>query len=157
MKNYKWGNWMFFSGNASLRRIRILFLFILAAFYSVTLIGCGNRFYKQISKSPESHEILIGNSLTDDLEIRNCHYIPAVPYPGSYFVAGEIYGGKMKGYTTGVWVIDNLEKPEKILAVTQPAIAFSSVPSTKKEMPKATFNRREVRAVKKYVENKHYR
>ena len=133
---------------------------ILSAFLFMTVFlfaGCRDKAYQYVEKAPESFSAVISEGLTDDLKIRNCYTVPSEDYPGSFYAAAELYGGKMSGEAVGVWILENYEKPEKVLSVDQTAIAFSAYQAAKHEKPEARItNVKEARILKKYVERKYY-
>jgi hypothetical protein len=114
--------------------------------------------YNDIQKAPEPLQKVIEQYIVEKTSVRNCVYIDLKKeYVGDYFVAGEIYGEKMSGMVVGVWIIDNLENPESVLAVNQAAVVFSTAQPVKKFKPKATFNLKEARMIRNFIEKKLYK
>ena len=133
---------------------------ILSAFLFITFFmftGCRDKAYQNVEKAPESFGAVISEGLTDNLKLKNCFTVPSEDYPGSWYAAAELYGGKMSGETVGVWILENYDKPENILSVDQTAIAFSVYQAAKYDKPEARItNVKEARILKKYVERKYY-
>ncbi len=133
----------------------LLYFFILSAIFLFS--GCRDKSYQYVEKAPESFCSVISEGLTDNLKIRNCYTVASKNYPDSYYVAGELYGGKMSGDVVGVWILENYDNPSNILSVDQTAIAFSTYKASKHEKPDARVtNIKETRILKKYVERKYY-
>ncbi len=137
----------------SFRHLVALCMFI----FVFSLTGCRDRAYQYVEKAPESFRQIVSEGLTDNLEINNCYTVPSSDYPDSYYVAGELSGGKMSGSVVGVWILDNYDSPKNILSVDQAAIAFSSYKAAKYDKPEARItNVKEARILKKYIERKYY-
>ena len=139
-------------------KLNKLYIFVILFFLLFIITGCRDKEYESVVKAPASFQKVISEGLTDDLEIKNCYTVPSKNYPGSYFVAGEIYGGNMGGDVAGVWILDNYDTPGNILSVNQSAIAFSTFKAAKYDKPKASItNVKDARILKKYVERKYYK
>ncbi len=133
-------------------------IWLLPVIFILIFTGCRDKAYDTVEKAPASFQAVIEKGLTDNLLLRNCFTVPSKSYPDSYYVAGEIYGGKMSGDVVGVWILDDYENPSNVLSVDQTAIAFSVFSASKHDKPEASINnRKEARIVKKYVERKYYK
>ena len=132
-----------------------LYAFLLTAVFLFS--GCRDKAYQLVEKAPEGFGTVISEGLTDNLKLKNCYTVPSRDYPGSWYAAAELYGGKMSGEAVGVWILDNYDNPENVLSVDQTAIAFSVYKAAKHEKPDARItNVKEARILKKYVERKYY-
>jgi len=127
-------------------------------FFILMFSGCRDKMYNDIQKAPEPLQKVIEQYMLEKRYVRNCVYIGLKKeYVGDYFVAGEIYGDKMSGTVVGVWIVDKLENPESVLSVNQAAVVFSTAQPVKKFKPKATFNLKEARIIRNFIEKKLYK
>ncbi len=126
---------------------------VLIAVTVFTITGCRDKAYQYVEKAPDSFAQVISEGLTENLKFKNCHTVKSKKYPGSWYAAGELYGGKMSGSVVGVWILDNYDNPGNVLSVDQTAIAFSVYKAAKHDKPEARItNVKEARILKKYIE-----
>ena len=130
---------------------------VLLALSVLAVTGCRDKAYQYVEKAPESFAQVISEGLTENLKFKNCYTVESEDYPGSWYTAGELYGGKMSGDVVGVWILENYDNPGNVFSVDQTAIAFSVYKAAKHGKPEARItNVKEARILKKYVERKYY-
>ena len=138
-----------------IKKNNLLLLFIAVSVFTIT--GCRDKAYQSVEKAPDSFAHLISEGLTENLKFKNCYTVKSKDYPGSWYAAGELYGGKMKGEIVGVWILENYDNPGNVFSVDQTAIAFSVYKAAKHGKPDARItNVKEARILKKYIERKYY-
>jgi hypothetical protein len=134
------------------------FLIIILFFFTLMFSSCLDKMYNDVQKAPEPLKKVIDQYIVEKTFVRNCVYIDLKKeYIGDYFVAGEIYGDKMRGVVVGIWIVDSLDNPTSVLAVNQAAVVFSTAQHVKKFKPKATFNLKETRIIRNFIEKKLYK
>ena len=67
---------------------------VLIAVTVFTITGCRDKAYQYVEKAPDSFAQVISEGLTENLKFKNCHTVKSKKYPGSWYAAGELYGGK---------------------------------------------------------------
>jgi len=129
-------------------------LLLILLFFS----GCSNGRFKEIKKGPSSLELLIVKQLNSGVKLKNVYITSSKRYPGDFYVAGEIYGEKMSGVITGLWIVNGSVKPSGPLSVNQAAIAFSKFPISDnvKKLAGLSSNT-EARRLVTFINGKHYR